>query len=94
MDCNIYDNLIPAIVILIANIFSVDHESISYKRVTKIFLSAFFISILLIFFFYFTNKIGRWDAVLLKIAGFCLITALARDYERVIKKIIRLFSNK
>ncbi len=86
------DHLIPAIIILISNLFSGDHNSRSYEIVTAIFGAFSAITFILIFIPIFSNIIP--SKILIEIFGFSLITALARDYEKLIKKLIYLCTKK
>ncbi len=92
--------LIPSIVILIANIFSDKHGSYRYECVTAIFgwtvvLSfALYIFVTLILLFHSFSWIQNCKQPLLTIFYFCIITALSRDYEKILKLLIDSFHKK
>lgn len=75
---------VPAVIILIANLLSGKHSSLRWEYVTAVFGWAAAITLplwILAIFFYsdasFTPYVGQ-------VACFSLITALARDYERIL----------
>mgnify|MGYP003673592052 CR=1 FL=1 len=67
--------IIPAIVLLVANLMSGHHSSIRWEVVTAIFGWTALIGLLM-----FLAAFTFWPA-------FCLLTALARDYERLLKPL-------
>ena len=79
--------VVPAIVLLIANLMSGHHSKLRWEVVTAIFGWTGLIGLLI-----FVVVLIVWpdsDALdyLIQIAAFCLITALARDYERILKPL-------
>lgn len=80
--------LIPAAIIVIANVFSGRHESRRWEYVTMIFgvtggvsFVAFFVAS------YFTQELPFARGYLMQAAGFCLLTALSRDYEKILRPL-------
>lgn len=81
---DISSQIVPAAVILIANLLGGRHESTRWQIVTNLFLLSAGASIVLMLFFVH-NKIAV--GYLLQIAAFSLITALSRDYEKVLRPL-------
>lgn len=75
--------IIPAIAILFANLLGGDHGSQRYEICTAIFGWTSFLSFLVFFF-------SKWawpeaSSYLLQLFGFSILTALSRDYEKILK---------
>jgi len=76
--------VVPATIILVANLLGGKHGSLRWETVTAIFGWAAGISLvsyLLVYAFSFKYISNDF---LLQVSGFCLLTALARDYERIL----------
>ena len=77
--------IVPAVIILVANLSSGKHGSLRWETVTAIFgwsaaisFIAFLVATILGY--------GSWAKdYLLQVLGFCLLTALSRDYERILR---------
>lgn len=79
--------IIPAIIILIANLLSGKHSSYHWEYVTAIFgwgACISFVSFTILALF--SNETPALEYIL-QVGTFCLITALARDYEKLFKII-------
>jgi hypothetical protein len=79
--------VVPAAIIIAANLLSGKHSSLRWESITAIFgwgagisLLAFVLAII----FFPSSSIGTYFG---QIAGFCLITALSRDYERILRPL-------
>lgn len=79
--------VVPAVIILIANLLSGKHSSLRWEYVTAIFGWGTCISILAYFAVTIIFPDSSVSAYLIQVAGFCLITALSRDYERILRPI-------
>ncbi|MEL0630572.1 hypothetical protein [Psychromonas aquatilis] len=79
--------LIPAVIILFANLLGGDHESKRWEIVTAMFGWTTGCSLIL----YFIVLILYPETVvldyLLQLFSFSLLTALSRDYERILKPL-------
>ena len=83
------EQIVPAVIILFANLMSGPHTSLRWETVTAIFgwaAAASLIALLATSFF-----LGHTAATsyLLQITGFSLLTALSRDYEKVLRPLFR-----
>lgn len=77
--------IIPAVICLAANLLSGPHSSLRWQTVTAVFgwgaaLSLFAVLLLSILW---PNSVLK--AYALQAASFCLLTALSRDYERLLR---------
>jgi hypothetical protein len=79
--------IVPAIVVLVANLLSGRHASLRWETVTAIFGwgAAFSIVALVIASIFAPDSVIR--EYLVQIAAFCLLTALSRDYERILRPL-------
>jgi uncharacterized membrane protein YuzA (DUF378 family) len=76
--------IIPAVIVVVANLFSGKHGSFRWETVTAIFGWTAIIS-LIAFFVVSIFQVGSFlKDYLLQIFGFCLLTTLSRDYERIL----------
>ena len=80
--------IVPALIVILANLAGGSHESPKYEIWTAIFGWMASVSLILVF-------LSGWfwpeaQPYLLQVSGFSLLTALTRDYE----KILRPFFNK
>ncbi len=79
--------IVPAVIILVANLLSGKHTSLRWEYVTAIFGWGAVISLpafLVVIIFFPGSSIANY---LGQIAGFCTLTALSRDYERILKPL-------
>jgi hypothetical protein len=79
--------IVPAVIILVANLLSGKHTSLRWEYVTAIFGWGAVISLpafLVVIIFFPGSSIANY---LGQIAGFCILTALSRDYERILKPL-------
>jgi hypothetical protein len=81
------DQLVPAVIILVANLMSGPHSSLRWERVTAVFGWTAAVSLVLLVAS--SALFGRTAATpyLLQIAAFSLLTALSRDYERILRPL-------
>ena len=80
--------LIPAAIIVIANVLSGSHESRRWETVTMIFGLIGGASIVAIFITpYFLRELTAAKGYLMQVGGFCLLTALSRDYEKWLRPL-------
>ncbi len=79
--------IVPAIIVLFANLMSGRHTSLRWEVVTAIFGWASFIGFLAFVLILITKPDSVATFYLLQIAGFCLLAALARDYERILRPL-------
>ena len=79
--------IVPAVVVLVANLLSGRHASLRWETVTAIFGWGACISIAgLVVGSVFVGR-GVITDYLLQVAGFCLLTALSRDYEKILRPL-------
>lgn len=74
-------DLIAAVIIIASNVFGGNHGSINYERVTAIFGWAIVPAVVL---YAITGH-----PLASKVAGFTIIAAFSRDYEKVLRTIFR-----
>ncbi len=79
--------LVPAVIILVANLLSGKHSSLRWEYVTAIFGWCSVLSLLAYLFVIFLVPESVIEQYLIQISLFCLITALARDYERILRPL-------
>lgn len=77
--------IIPAIVVLAANLLSGKHETLRWEVVTAIFGWTVVVSFVLALVVYSFTPSGA--AYLFQISTFCLLTALSRDYEKILRPL-------
>ena len=77
--------IIPAVVILIGNLFSGAPGSNNWQNVTALFGWGSCISLAAWFVVSFTSLASWGHEYLVPVFGFCLLQALTRDYERLLK---------
>ena len=79
--------IVPASVIVIANLFSGDRNSKSWEAVSTVFGVTVFLSTI----FYLVGSSlypeNALVALLPDVAVFCLVSVLARDYEKILASI-------
>jgi hypothetical protein len=82
---DISTQIVPAIVLLVANLMSGPHTSLRWEKVTAVFGWGTLFSVLALVGVSIVNPDSAAIDYLLQAAGFCLLTALSRDYERILK---------
>ncbi len=75
--------IVPALIVILANLAGGSHESPKYEIWTAIFGWMASVSLILVF-------LSGWlwpeaQPYLLQVSGFSLLTALTRDYEKILK---------
>lgn len=80
--------IVPAVVILIANLMSGKHSSLRWEFVTAIFGWGILISLAAYILVAALFPGSPAASYLIQISGFCLITALSRDYERILRPLL------
>jgi len=85
---DISTQVVPAAIILVANLLSGKHGSLQWETVTAIFGWAACISLVSSVVLYAFSFEFITNDYLLQISGFCLLTALARDYERILYPLL------
>ena len=83
----IYSQIVPAIVILGANLLSGPHGSSRYEHVTAVFGWACVCSFPLAFVASWTDQGGFVEFYLWQIFGFSMITSISRDYEKILRPL-------
>ncbi len=81
--------IVPAIIVLVANLMSGHHTSLRWEVVTAVFGWTTFVSFLAVVVVSIVNPDSPASNYLFQIAGFCLLTALSRDYERILRPLFR-----
>ena len=79
--------IVPALIILIANLLSGQHSSLRWETVTAVFGWVGGVSLLAWIFAYTFLPGSSATPYLGQVAGFCLITALSRDYEKILRPL-------
>lgn len=92
------DYIIPAIIILVANLCSGAHGSTQWENVTAAFgwtgAVAFFLYLaLLLVGVFFPSVIWVANNILAPVACLSILQAVSRDYERVLKPIVDRWQN-
>ena len=84
---DISSQIIPAVIILSANLLSGKHSSLRWDVVTAIFgwgALISFVGYIISISFFPVNELSNY---LIQTAAFCLITALCRDYEKILRPL-------
>ena len=76
-----FEYIVPAVIIVICNVFHGDPNQKSYEIVTACFGWSIVPSMIL---YLFTQ-----NDIAFQISMFCMIAALSRDYEKMLKAIFR-----
>lgn len=76
--------IVPAVILLVANLLSGKHGSLRWETVTAIFGWAATISLIAFLAVTILASDSSTKDYLFQIFGFCLLTALSRDYERIL----------
>ena len=79
--------IVPAVVVLVANLMSGRHASLRWETVTAIFGWAACVSIVALVIVWVLARDSLVMEYLLQVAGFCLLTALSRDYEKILRPL-------
>lgn len=79
--------IVPTIVLLLANLMSGPHASMRWETVTASFGWGFLVSLLAVVGVLMVNPDSSAIEYLLQAGGFCLLTALSRDYERILRPL-------
>ena len=79
--------IVPAVVLLVANLLSGRHASLRWETVTAIFGWAAGVSIVALVIVNVFVRDSLITEYLVQVAGFCLLTALSRDYERILRPL-------
>jgi hypothetical protein len=84
---DVTSQIVPALIILAANLLSGPHSSLRWETVTAVFGwgAAISLPVFILVYIFFPNS-----SVLMQIgqlSGFCLITALSRDYEKILRPL-------
>lgn len=77
--------IVPAVIILVANLLSGKHGSLRWETVTAIFGWSAVISFIPFLVVIILGYSSWAKDYLLQVFGFCLLTALSRDYERILR---------
>ncbi len=86
---DISSQIIPAVIVLLANLLSGRHGSLRWETVTAIFGWGAVVSIVAFVIARIFAPDTTLRVYLLQIAGFCLLTALSRDYEKILRPLFR-----
>lgn len=90
----IAEYLIPSLIILIANIFSGEHGSKHYEFVTAVFgwIAAVFLGLYItmpyLLWYFPSHYLENIQPFVTQVTWFSLVTAVARDYEKILKPLI------
>ena len=79
--------IVPAVVILVANLFSGRHGSVRWETVTAVFGWGAGIGLLAAVASTVFASTSPMTAYLWQVAAFCLLTALSRDYEKLLRPL-------
>ena len=84
--------IVPAIIILIGNLFSGHPGSRQWEVITALFCYATVISMMLLMIFslssIFAASVVGVREVLISTCCFCMLQVLTRDYERIFKPLV------
>lgn len=86
---DISTQIVPAAVVLVANLLSGKQGTLRWEIVTTIFGWTACVSLVLALVVYNVTSFVVFGNYLLQISGFCLLTALSRDYERILRPLFR-----
>jgi hypothetical protein len=85
---DVSSQIVPAIVILVANLLSGKHGSLRWETVTAIFGWTVLLSFVAAVTISMLASDSSIRSYLVQICGFCLLTALSRDYERILHPLL------
>lgn len=82
-----WSQIVPALVILVSNLLSGKHSSLRWEYVTAIFGwgAGLGLGVFLVVVIVFPDSSAK--LYLGQLAAFCLITALSRDYEKLLRPL-------
>ena len=81
--------VIPAVVVLAANLMSGPHASLRWEYVTAVFgwgAGICLVGFLFVHIAFPSSSVGTY---LFQLFSFCLLTALSRDYERILRPLFK-----
>lgn len=84
--------VVPAIIILVANLAGGEHGTSSFDNWTAVFGWSACVSFILIFVAAYVCPEAK--PYLMQVCGFSLLTALTRDYEKILKPFFSKNSEK
>jgi len=85
---DITSQIVPAFIILIANLMSGQHSSLRWETVTAIFGWGTVIGVIAVIVLSIFAPNTNAQTYAIQVAGFCLLTALARDYEKILHPLM------
>lgn len=82
---DVSSQLVPALVILTANLMSGPHSSLRYEYVSACFgwLAVLTLPLAMIGAVFWRDSSAT--SYLMQISGFCMLTLLSRDYEKILR---------
>ena len=80
--------VVPVVIILIANLLNGHHSSLRWETVTAVFGWGVGISLLVWLIAYIFLPASSATPYTGQVAAFCLVTALSRDYEKLLKPLL------
>lgn len=81
--------VIPATVVLAANLLSGPHSSLRWEYVTAVFGWSACIGLVGFLIAHIAFPSSSVDTYLFQLFVFCLLTALSRDYERILRPLFK-----
>ncbi len=82
-----WSQIIPAVVILVANLLSGPHSSLRWEYVTALFGWGTAISLTALLVVQIAFPDSSVSAYLFQLSSFCLLTTLSRDYEHILRPL-------
>jgi hypothetical protein len=79
--------IVPAVVILVANLLSGRHASLRWETVTAVFGWGAGVSMAALLVAGIFARDSAITEYLLQVSAFCLLTALSRDYEKILRPL-------
>ena len=86
---DVMSQVIPAIVVLAANLLSGPHSSLRWEYVTAVFGWGACISLVGFLIVHVAFPSSSAGTYLFQLFSFCLLTALSRDYERILRPLFK-----
>lgn len=84
---DISSQVVPALIILLANLLSGPHSSLRWEWVTAVFGWGTLVFMVLGLISSAAPKPFDYSLFFFQAAGFCLLTALSRDYEKILRPL-------
>lgn len=84
---DISSQVVPALIILIANLLSGPHSSLRWEWVTAVFGCGTLVFVFLGLIGSLVPMANDYSLFFFQAAGFCLLTALSRDYEKILRPL-------